>query len=254
MSSSRCKQSGCSKTPLSGKDYCLDHHKSQENYAYGMDYELQKKMEAKWDPEKAKNAQTWIETVTKKKFSGSFQDSLKSGALLCELINVIWPGTIKTIQTSSAPFVQRENIVAYLNACKNKGMRETDLFVTQDLFEGSNLNVVVDNICALGVLAANSGFKGTALVVSGGAVQTTAPAGTHKKTGSYGGSNQGYASTPSTTTTNNNNTTTTASKPAATTSTSSSSSSSSVKPKFCGECGKPRTDAKFCGECGAKFT
>jgi len=74
MSSARCRASGCSKSALSGKDFCLDHHKNQDNYAYGMDYELQKKMEEKWDPEKAKNAQNWIEALTKKKFPETFSN------------------------------------------------------------------------------------------------------------------------------------------------------------------------------------
>jgi len=246
MSSSRCKQGGCSKSALSGKEYCLDHHKGQENYNYGMDYELQKKMEAKWDPEKAKNAQNWVESLTKKKFPDTFHNSLKSGVLLCDLINSIWPGSVKNISKMSMPFNQRENIVAYLAACKSKGMRETDLFVTQDLFEGDNLGVVVDNICALGVLANNSGFKGTALVVSGGAVQTTT-GGTHKKAGSYGGSNQGYASTPSAPAT-----TTTTSSSASSSNTSSSKDTSGGAKKFCGDCGNALTGAKFCGNCGAK--
>jgi len=237
-----------SKQALSGKEFCLDHHKSQDNYAYGMDYELQKKMEEKWDPEKAKNAQNWIESLTKNKFSDTFHNSLKSGVKLCELINVIWPGTIKSISKSTMPFNQRENIVAYLKACKDKGMRETDLFVTQDLFEGDNLGVVVDNICALGIVAANSGFKGTALVVSGGAVQTTSNPSAHKRGGSYGGSNQGYATTPSAPVT------TSSSKPAASSSSSSfaSSSSGGADKKFCGECGTALSGAKFCGNCGTK--
>jgi len=170
--------------------------------------------------------------------------SLKSGVILCELINVIWPGTIKSISKSNMPFNQRENIVSYLKACKDKGMRETDLFVTQDLFEGDNLGVVVDNICALGVLAANSGFKGTALVVSGGAVQTTNNPSAHKRGGSYGGSNQGYATTPSQPAPSNN---ASSSKPAA-----SSASGSDGGKKFCGDCGTALNGAKFCGNCGTK--
>eukprot|EP01115_Flamella_aegyptia_P001197 TRINITY_DN1192_c0_g1_i1.p1 TRINITY_DN1192_c0_g1~~TRINITY_DN1192_c0_g1_i1.p1 ORF type:complete len:97 (-),score=58.46 TRINITY_DN1192_c0_g1_i1:45-335(-) len=47
------------------------------------------------------------------------------------------------------PFVQMENISAYLNACRDLGLAVHDLFQTVDLFEAKNMNQVVINLTAL---------------------------------------------------------------------------------------------------------
>jgi hypothetical protein len=241
-----------SRSALSGKDYCLDHHKEQGTYNYGLDYEIQKKLESKWDPEKAANCQAWIEALTKSKFSGDFHSSLKSGVLLCELINAIWPNTIKSISKSNMPFNQRENIASYLSACKSKGLRETDMFVTQDLFEGDNLLVVVDNICALGVLAHKAGWKGTQLIISGGAVQTTSKPVSTSNTASQVFSSPAYSAPKQAPAQTSNHS---AAVQPASSSAASSTSSASGGNKFCGNCGTARSDAaqKFCGNCGNKL-
>ena len=88
-------------------------------------------MAGKFDPNKAAAVRLWIEAVTKKSLPQDLHEALKSGVALCELVNAIWPGSVKKINQGSMPFVQRENIVAYLSASKGQGLRETDLFVTQ---------------------------------------------------------------------------------------------------------------------------
>lgn len=244
MSSSRCSTAGCSGSALSGKNYCLDHHKSQQSYSYGLDHELQKKLESKWDPVKAQHVANWVSALTHKPCAADIQTSLKSGVLLCELLNTIWPGTIPKINQGAMPFIQRENIVSYLSACKSKGMRETDLFVTGDLFEGSNLLVVVDNLCALGVLAERSGFRGTQLVVAGGAVQTTGRTNVQPAF-----SAQVAVPTAYTAPSHKSNTSTGSNSGA-----SSSGGGGGGGPRFCGSCGTARQgSALFCGDCGGKF-
>merc|ERR1719193_273931 len=74
-------------------------------------------------------------------------------------MNQIQPKSCRP-KKSKAPFVQRENICQYLDSCKAYGMRETDVFVSQDLFEGDNLNNVIVNLFALNTLASKKGFKG----------------------------------------------------------------------------------------------
>ena len=193
------------------------------------------------DPVKAQHLANWITALTHKSCTSDIQTSLKSGVLLCELVNAIWPGTIGKTNQGAMPFVQRENIVQYLSACKAKGMRETDLFVTGDLFEGNNLLVVVDNICALGVLAEKTGFRGTQLVVAGGAVQTTGSAARANVQPAY--TAQVHVPTAYTAPTR-----------AKSTSVTNSSASSGGGPKFCGACGTARQGAAlFCGDCGGKF-
>lgn len=97
----------------------------------GLDADLQKKMAGKFDPNKAAAVRLWIEAVTKKSLPADLHTALKSGVALCELVNALWPGSVKKINQGAMPFVQRENIVAYLSASKAQGLRETDLFVTQ---------------------------------------------------------------------------------------------------------------------------
>jgi hypothetical protein len=92
----------------------------------------------------------WIENLTGEKFSDkSFGKSLKNGILLCQLANKIRPGICPKIQKSPAPFVQMENINAYLNAARQLGVPTADLFMTVDLFEEKNIGQVIRNLDAL---------------------------------------------------------------------------------------------------------
>jgi len=197
-----------------------------------LDHEIQKKMEAKFDSGKANAALSWISNLTGKGNDGDVTSSLKSGVLLCEAINKIWPGTVKKISNSSMPFSQRENIVAYLDGCKSHGLKETDLFVTTNLYEGSNVIAVIDNIFALGILAQQSkAFKGPYLTVSGGGVGQTNQA----NISSYNNPAPKYTPTsvPS-------------SKPV--------NVSDDGGARFCPGCGAKRDgDSKFCAECGGKY-
>lgn len=136
---SNCAVSGCRQFRHPGKSYCLEHFKNQDrdNFNYGLDAEVKNKILAKYDPQKEAEVRAWMEQVIGTRFpSNDFQESLKSGVLLCQLVNKIKPGSVGNISQSKMPFPQRENIVAFLQAISKLGMRETDLFVTQQLFEG----------------------------------------------------------------------------------------------------------------------
>jgi len=117
----------------------------------------------------------------------SIQQALKSGVILCQLINIIKPGAIKEIRMRNVPyyqmaslfikkhsdlifsepflsfvffsfhffllffsFVRQENIQSYLKACRELGMRNTDLFDTPDLFDSKNVNLVITHLHVLG--------------------------------------------------------------------------------------------------------
>mmetsp|Transcript_4521 Transcript_4521/g.8603 ORF Transcript_4521/g.8603 Transcript_4521/m.8603 type:complete len:264 (+) Transcript_4521:73-864(+) len=141
-------------------------NKHPDDYVFGMDKDIQDKLRAKFDPEKQAQAQAWIETVIESKFEGDFHESLKDGVKLCKLINIIKSGSVKKVNETKMVFKQRENIVNYLEACKALGMKETDCFVTQDLFEGDNMVAVIDQIFCLGALSREvAGFNGPYLGV-----------------------------------------------------------------------------------------
>ena len=60
-------------------------------------------------------AQHWIEAVTGDVFSPSpFGEKLRSGVTLCQLVNVIKPGSVKKINKLSTTFMQMENVAAFL--------------------------------------------------------------------------------------------------------------------------------------------
>jgi len=91
-------------------------------------------------------ARSFLEDILKEKVSGDLQEYLKSGVALCKMINALKPGTISKINNGKMPFVQMENIGAYIQACKKLGIPEHYLFVTVDLFEGKNMAQVILNI------------------------------------------------------------------------------------------------------------
>lgn len=141
-------------------------NKHPDDYVFGMDVDLQNKLKEKFDPQKQAEAQAWVEQVTGAPFpeGKSFHESLKDGQILCKLVNIIQAGTVPKIYEGDMAFKQRENIVNYLEGCKKLGMNESDCFVTQDLFEGDNMIVVVDQIFALGGVAQKiEGFTGPVL-------------------------------------------------------------------------------------------
>jgi hypothetical protein len=77
------------------------------------------------------------------------------------LINKIKPGSVASINPSKMPFCQRENISGFLTGCRNLGLRETDLFMTVDLFENQNMSQVLQCLFGLGSVAQKiAGFRG----------------------------------------------------------------------------------------------
>jgi len=92
-----------------------------------------------------------IKDVLKEEKTIEFPDDLKSGKLLCRLINVVRPGMISKIHDAPIPLLERENIQSYLNACAGEyfGIAKHDLFTVSDLYEDKYLLGVIQNLCAL---------------------------------------------------------------------------------------------------------
>eukprot|EP01080_Neovahlkampfia_damariscottae_P011822 gene11822-5153_t len=129
---------------------------------YGMDLELAKKKLAKKDTKREAEAAQWIEDVTGEKVDANdLEGSLKSGIILCNLVNKIKPGTVKNISKQKMPFMQMENINNFLKAIASFGVPKHDSFMTIDLYEGKNINQVVDTIFSLGsVCQKMKGYNG----------------------------------------------------------------------------------------------
>ncbi|KAK3252307.1 hypothetical protein CYMTET_38395 [Cymbomonas tetramitiformis] len=135
---------------------------------YGLDAELAAKAAAKYDPESEKQAREWITAITGEDLSQAcgaeaFAAALKSGVLLCSLLNGIKPGTVKKVNKQKMPFMQMENINSYLEGCKALGMPPSDMFMTVDLYEAKNVAAVVDNVISLARVANSKGFSGAAM-------------------------------------------------------------------------------------------
>ncbi|XP_054765226.2 muscle-specific protein 20-like [Lytechinus pictus] len=142
---------------------------------YGMTAELANKTAAKFDTELANEAFEWIAAVLQTgspEFASSFgtvvtqkdfQEPLRDGVVLCHLINVISPGSVKKINSSKMAFKQMENIGNFLTGCENLGINKVDLFQTVDLYESGNIPQVVNGIFALGRKAQKTGYNGPRL-------------------------------------------------------------------------------------------
>ncbi|CAK9004045.1 unnamed protein product [Durusdinium trenchii] len=129
--------------------------------------------EAAWDQKSKRSANNeqdvvqWIEAIAgSQKGDASVAEWLKSGVVLCDLVNAIQPGLIRTVNQQCVPFKQMENITKFLNAARELGLPESSMFDTPDLYEEKNVDSVITCIYALG-----------------GAVQTVRPEFTGPKLG-----------------------------------------------------------------------
>ncbi|ODN05277.1 Calponin-1 [Orchesella cincta] len=144
--------------------------------SYGLSRECQMKAQAKFSLERAKEAVLWVEAVLDRKLdipnsdNGikdqlDFAAALRDGVVLCELINLLCPNAVKKVNTSAAPFKQRENLEMFLKGCETYGLKSQDLFQVNDLYENKNLYMVVDCLFGLGGMAQKKGFDGPRLGV-----------------------------------------------------------------------------------------
>jgi len=115
-----------------------------------------------------KESQRWIEAVTGERFkSPDFVQSTRDGILLCKLINNIVPGSVPRINLQNTAFAQRENISNFIAGCKKLGLKETQCFVTNDLFENQQIRTVAITLYWLGRAArAMPGYRGPQMRMS----------------------------------------------------------------------------------------
>ncbi|CAL1573712.1 unnamed protein product [Knipowitschia caucasica] len=132
---------------------------SNKGPSYGLSREVQQKIDKKYDQELEERLVLWImaQCGASQPDSGKtgFQNWLKDGCVLCELINSLHGANkpIKSIKTSSMVFKQMEQISMFLQAAEKYGITKTDMFQTVDLYEGKDLAAVQRTLMALGCLA-----------------------------------------------------------------------------------------------------
>lgn len=81
----------------------------------------------------------------------TFEDSLRSGVMLCRLINKLRPKSVPKISLSkTSKFKQMENISSYLKAARAYGVNEFEMFSTPDLYDKKNIPGVTLHLHALG--------------------------------------------------------------------------------------------------------
>ncbi len=99
---------------------------------FGLDAELARKQNEKYDPQAEQAARAWVEAVTGEAFpsEGSFSSQLRSGERLCRLANALRAGSVAKINASTLPFKQMENISQFLKAARALGVAEHDVFET----------------------------------------------------------------------------------------------------------------------------
>ncbi len=133
---------------------------------YGIDKDLRAKREAKYDPELERQAREWITAVTSIPLQGTLHEALMDGTVLCSLVNRIKPGIVPNINRSAIVFKKLENISNYQAACAALGVPKSDSFDPPILFEAKDLNIVIQNIHALGRASQKvAGFQGPYLGV-----------------------------------------------------------------------------------------
>lgn len=134
----------------------------------GINADMQKKLEMTYPAEDEVKVRDWINTIvggedllTKE----NFWDELKDGSRLCTLLNCLQPGIIasKFEKKQSHNIKQVETVGVFLGGCRNYGMQEKDLFVSLDLQELRNKNMVIASLFSLGRTAQKNEYDGPVL-------------------------------------------------------------------------------------------
>ncbi|XP_074661027.1 muscle-specific protein 20-like [Tubulanus polymorphus] len=137
--------------------------------AHGLTAEARSKIDGKYSIEQEIQAREWIEAIVGEKLTpgatgaDNLHEALKDGKMLCKLINILAPGSVKKINDTKMAFKLMENIGNFLTAIERYGVSKTDAFQTVDLYENQNMTQVVLTIHALGRAAQKNQYAGPVL-------------------------------------------------------------------------------------------
>jgi len=117
-----------------------------------LDADAKAKLDAKYNTENEAKARAFISSILPDVQIGEgpdgFAASLKNGSVLCHLLQKMGV-SVPQPSTSGLAFKQMENISNFLAGCKTLGLRDSDCFMTVDLYEAKNMVAVVDCILML---------------------------------------------------------------------------------------------------------
>lgn len=119
---------------------------------FGLTAELQRKKDAKYDPDLEAQIRDWINQVLGGQVlrpepdSKDFHETLKSGEILVDLANALG-GKYKK-NSSKMAFKMMENIGFFLAFCDTLGVPKSDIFQTVDLYENQNIPGVISGLHA----------------------------------------------------------------------------------------------------------
>nr|XP_012602987.1 transgelin-2-like [Microcebus murinus] len=124
---------------------------------YGLSQKVQQKIWKQHDADLEQILIQWItaqcpkDVVWPQHGCQNFQNWLKDGMVLCELINGLYPKGQAPVKKTQA-FKQMEQISQFLQAAEHHGISNTDIFQTVDFWEGKNMACVQRTLMNLGGL------------------------------------------------------------------------------------------------------
>lgn len=126
--------------------------------AYGLSAEVRSKIAQKYDLQKEEELRFWIEEMTAMSIGENFQKGLKDGVILCELMNKLHPGAVRKINHSQLNWHKLENLGNFIKAMLRYGLKPSDIFEANDLFENGNMTQVQTSLLALASMAKTKGM------------------------------------------------------------------------------------------------
>lgn len=107
------------------------------------------KEEFKFDSEVAAAVRKWLQECLNENISADLIGAIKSGVVLCKLLNKIKPNTVGKIYEGNVAYLQMENVGRYIKGCLEIGVSPTEMFETNDLVNEKNLSMVLSHLYAL---------------------------------------------------------------------------------------------------------
>jgi len=150
----------------------------QQGSVESLNESLAQKLASKYDHSLEGTIRQWMSGLVEHPdlldSSVSLQALLKDGVIICELMNKLVPNAIKRINRTTLPFKQMENISNYAAVCESMGLSESERFRTVDIYDGKDMNCVMNHFRTMKNLADKHSNDLTSLF-KGKAVQVQAP-------------------------------------------------------------------------------